>query len=162
MSVTSISDISRQHMLNILGYNSASQSTQPGTNSLSPAGAGTGSTQLSPFAQMLAELQQLEQSNPTKYAQVSQQISSNLSTAASNAQSAGKSSLASQLTMLSKDFSTASQTGQLPSVSDLAQVMSSGNSANTGTAAAISGTSSGTPHHGVLKSMENILQTIGI
>ena len=39
-------------------------------------------TQLSPFAQVTSELQQLQQSNPTEYRQVTQQIATNLQTAA--------------------------------------------------------------------------------
>jgi len=58
----------------------------------------------------------MEQANPSQYAKVSQQISTNLSAAASTAQTRGKTGLATQLSTLSKDFSTASQTGQLPNV----------------------------------------------
>ena len=72
---------------------------------------------------MLAELQQLETFNPGKYSKVSQLISANLSTAATSAQKQGHSALAANLSTLSKDFSDASQTGQLPNVSDLERVM---------------------------------------
>jgi hypothetical protein len=68
----------------------------------------------------------MEQANPTQYAQVTSQISTNLQTAAQTAQTQGNTTLATQLTTLSKDFSTASQSGQLPNVQDLAQAMGSG------------------------------------
>ncbi len=127
MSVTSISDLARQHMLNILGYGSSSQAGGLSNNALSNnlTMGGSNSGTLSPFAQMLSQLQKLEQSSPTQYAQVSQQISTNLSAAASTAQTRGNSKLATQLNTLSKDFSTASQTGQLPNVKDLESVMHS-------------------------------------
>ena len=127
-------------MLNILGYGSANQTSLPGGSSTSP------------FAQMLTQLQQLEQSNPAQYSQVSGQISAKLSGAASSAQSQGNSKLATQLTTLSKDFATASQTGQLPDVVGLAKMLS-GTGANTNT-------SSG--HHGVLKFVEQAMNLFGV
>ena len=104
-------------MLSILGYNSANQSS-PASNAANPS-----STKLSPFAQMLTELQQVEQANPAQYAKVTQQISTNLAAASSTAQIRGNTSLATQLTTLSKDFATASQTGQMPNVNDLASAL---------------------------------------
>ena len=80
-------------------------------------------SQLSPFAQLMNTLQQLQQSNPTQYQQVTQQISTNLQTAAQTAQSDGNTSLANQLNQLSTDFSNASQNGQLPNVQDLAKAV---------------------------------------
>ena len=79
------------------------------------------SQQLSPFAQMMSELQQLQQSDPTKYAQVTQQVAANLQSAAQTATSQGNTVAANQLTQLSTDFTQASQTGQLPNIQDLAQ-----------------------------------------
>jgi hypothetical protein len=84
------------------------------------------SSQLSPFAQLAGILQQLQQSNPTKYAQVTEQISTNLQTAAQTAQSQGNTNAAGQLTQLASDFSTASQSGQLPNLQDLAQAVGGG------------------------------------
>ena len=81
------------------------------------------SSHLSPFAQLASALQQLQQSDPTKYAQVTQQIATNLQSAAQTAQSQGNSSAASQLTQLATDFSSASQSGQLPNLQDLAQAV---------------------------------------
>jgi hypothetical protein len=88
---------------------------------------GTGSqndgSQLSPLAQLLSTLQQLQQQNPTQYQQVTAQIATNLQTAANTAQSDGNSSQAGQLTQLASDFQTASQSGQLPNIQDLAQAI---------------------------------------
>ena len=80
--------------------------------------------QLSPFAQMLSELQQLQQSNPTKYQKVTAQIVTNLQNAAQTAQNSGNAAEAAQLNQLAADFTTASQTGQLPNIQDLAQATS--------------------------------------
>ncbi len=92
-------------------------------------------SQLSPFAQLVSTLQQLQQSNPNQYQQVTQQIASNLGSAAQAAQATGNSAAASRLSDLSTDFSTASQSGQLPSFQDLAPGMSS-HSHSSGTTAA--------------------------
>jgi len=45
------------------------------------------SSQLSPFVQLMNTLQQLQQADPTKYQQVTQQIATNLQAAAQTAQS---------------------------------------------------------------------------
>jgi hypothetical protein len=77
--------------------------------------------QLSPFAQVLSTLQQLQQSNPAQYQQVTGQIATNLQSAAQTAQTDGNATLANQLNQLATDFINASQSGQLPNVQDLAQ-----------------------------------------
>jgi hypothetical protein len=82
--------------------------------------------QLSPFAQLMSELQQLQQSNPTQYQQVTKQIASNLQNAAQTATSEGNSTAANQLNTLATDFTNASQSGQLPNVSDLAAAIGGG------------------------------------
>lgn len=79
--------------------------------------------QLSPFAQVLSSLQQLEQTNSPAYQQVTQRIATNLQTASQSATSAGDTTLGSQLTKLSMDFQNASASGQLPNVPDLAQAI---------------------------------------
>jgi len=81
------------------------------------------SNQLSPFAQVLSTLQQLQQTDPAKYQQVTQQIAVNLQNAAQTATSAGNTAAASQLNQLSTDFSNASKSGQLPNIQDLAQAV---------------------------------------
>jgi len=81
----------------------------------------TDNQQLSPFAQIVSQLQQLQQSDPTKYQQVTQQIAANLQSAAQTAQADGNTTAANQLNQLSTDFSNASTSGQLPNILDLAQ-----------------------------------------
>lgn len=95
-------------------------------NRLNTAGASsltlpTDSSQLSPFAQLMNTLQQLQQSDPTKYGQVTGQIAANLQNAAKTAQSQGNTTAANQLNQLAADFTNASKTGQLPNILDLAQ-----------------------------------------
>jgi len=80
-------------------------------------------SQLSPFVQAMSTLQQLQQSDPTKYQQVTQQIATNLQAAAQTAQSSGNTTAATQLNQLATDFTSASQSGQLPNIQDLAQAM---------------------------------------
>lgn len=80
-------------------------------------------SQLSPLAQLMSTLQQLQQSDPTKYQQVTRQIATNLQNAAQTAQSEGNTTAASQLNQLAKDFMDASQSGQLPNIKDLAQAI---------------------------------------
>jgi DNA-binding transcriptional MerR regulator len=81
------------------------------------------SSQLSPFVQLMNTLQQLQQSDPTKYQQVTQQIATNLQAAAQTAQSSGNTTAATQLNQLATDFTNASKNGQLPNIQDAAQAM---------------------------------------
>jgi hypothetical protein len=83
-------------------------------------------TQLSPFAQLMSTLQQMQQSNPTEYQQVTHQIATNLQSAAQTATQDGNTSAASQLNQLSTDFTNASTSGQLPNIQDLAQAVGGG------------------------------------
>jgi hypothetical protein len=80
--------------------------------------------QLSPFGQMMSTLQQLQQTDPTKYAQVTNQIATNLQSAAQTAQSQGNTSAANQLNELATDFSNASTSGKMPNFQNLAQAAS--------------------------------------
>lgn len=84
------------------------------------------SSQLSPLGQVLSTLQQLQQSNPTEYKQVTQQIATNLTSAAQTAQTDGNTTAANQLTQLASDFTNASTSGQLPNIQDLAQAVGGG------------------------------------
>jgi hypothetical protein len=93
-----------------------------------PAGTSTSSSsnpsdegQLSPIAQLVGTLQQLQQSNPTEYQQVIQQIAANLQSAAVTAQADGNSTAANQLNQLAPDVASASSSGQLPSLQDVAR-----------------------------------------
>jgi hypothetical protein len=130
MSSSSINNLTNGYLQSILG--NALQGTGLSLNSTSSNGIGGISSQsqdngqLSPLAQVLSSLQNLQQSNPTEYQQVTQQIAANLQSAAQAATNEGNSTAANQLNQLSKDFSTASQTGQLPNISDLAQAIGGG------------------------------------
>ena len=129
MNIHAMGSISQQYLQSLFGKDSTSTSSSTSSSSASVStlpSLGQGGNQLSPFAQVLTGLQQLEQANPTQYAQVTSQISTNLQSAAQKAQTQGNTTLAAQLTTLSKDFSSASQSGQLPNVQDLAQAMRSG------------------------------------
>lgn len=104
----------------------ASSTKTTGASGASASSVAQDTNQLSPFAQLLGILQQLQQSSPAQYQQVTQQISSNLRTGAQSATAAGNTSLASQLTQLSADFHNASASGQVPNVQDLAQAIGGG------------------------------------
>jgi hypothetical protein len=98
-------------------------------NSSTPTAAASAATVkqdtslVSPFAQILGTLQQLQQSSPAQYSQVTNQIASNLQTAAASATAGGNTAQAAQLTQLSKDFQNASSSGQLPNVEDLSKAL---------------------------------------
>jgi hypothetical protein len=129
MSTNSINTLSNSYLQSILG--SVLQGTGSAGNASSTSVSGTSgqqsdSGQLSPFAQLMSTLQQLQQSNPTEYQQVTQQIATNLQSAAKTATADGNTSAATQLTQLATDFTTASQSGQLPNISDLAQALGGG------------------------------------
>jgi predicted secreted protein len=104
--------------------NAASSSTSASSTSASTLPSD--SNQLSPLGQILGSLQQLQQTNPSQYQQVTLQISNNLQTASQSATSSGNTALASELTQLSTDFKNASTSGQLPNVQDLAQAVGGG------------------------------------
>src|SRR5580698_3647743 len=129
MSTSSINNLSSSYLQSFL--NTALQSAGLTTNTTgntsgAAATSAASSSQLSPFAQLLNTLQQLQQSNPTQYQQVTQQIANNLQTAAQTATSEGNTTAASQLTQLSTDFTNASTSGQLPNIQDLAQAIGGG------------------------------------
>jgi len=109
-----------------VGLTSNTAATNPSSVSGSSSTGQADNSQLSPFAQLLNTLQQLQQSNPAKFAQVTAQIGANLQTAAQAATASGNTAAASQLTQLATDFTNASKTGQLPSAQDLATAMRGG------------------------------------
>lgn len=129
MSTSSVNSLSQYYLQSLQAQ--AIQSTGTNLNSTNSLSASTGissgqitdSNQLSPLAQLLTTLQNLQQSNPTQFAQVTSQIATNLQNAAQTAQSQGNTTAATQLTQLSNDFKTSSQTGQLPNIQDLAQAV---------------------------------------
>ena len=131
MSIGSINPLSNNNYLQSI-LTSALQSTGLTTNStnnsLSTSASSSVSqspdnSRLSPFAQVMSELQQLQQSDPSKYQQLTSQIATNLQTASQTAAAAGNTTAATQLNQLASDFSSASKNGQLPNVQDLAQAV---------------------------------------
>ncbi len=118
-SLTNIaSDYAQSLASSILANSSSGKTTMNGASSVSQA---ADVNQLSPFAELLSTLQQLQQSNPTQYSQITQQIASNLTTAATTAQSNGNTTAATTLNQLATDFTNASQNNTLPNIQDLAQ-----------------------------------------
>jgi len=122
MSLSPISNLSNSYLESLLA--STSTNNLGSTAALSTTQSDSG--QLSPFSQLLSTLQQLQQSNPTEYAQVTEQISTNLQSAAQTATADGNSTAASQLNQLATDFNNASTSGQLPNIQDLAQAIGGG------------------------------------
>jgi hypothetical protein len=141
MSTSSINNLSSSGYLQSI-LSSALQNT----GSSAPASGTTpaDSSQVSPLAKLLSELQQLQQSDPSEYQQVTQQIATNLQAAAQTATSAGNTSAASQLTQLATDFSNASTSGQLPNIQDLAQAVGGGHHHHHGGGGESSSSSSST------------------
>ncbi|MBZ5726897.1 MAG: hypothetical protein LAP87_18110 [Acidobacteriia bacterium] len=126
MSTASINNLSSDYLQSILTTTLQKAGVKQAGNSLSGVGTASAAgqpdkSQLSPFAQLMSTLQQLQQSDPAKYQQVTQQIATNLQSAAQTAQANGNTTAANQLNQLATDFSKASQSGQLPNIQDLAQ-----------------------------------------
>jgi hypothetical protein len=130
MSTNSISSLSSGYLQSILSsvVQDAGLTSNKAGSSLSGIDASSvqpsDNSRLSPFAQLMSTLQQLQQSDPTKYQQVTRQIATNLQSAAQTAQSDGDATAANQLNQLANEFSNASKSGQLPNMQDLAQVTS--------------------------------------
>jgi hypothetical protein len=123
--IGSLNSLSSSYLQSILQSNSSTGSSS-GSTGASPVTAQSENTQLSPFAQVMSTLQQLQQSNPAEYTQVAQQIATNLNTAAQTATANGNPTQAAQLSQLETDFTSASGSGQLPNVQDLAQAIGGG------------------------------------
>jgi hypothetical protein len=127
--ISSLNPLSSSYLESILSNtlknssSTANSSSSAGTSSVT---AQPEKGQLSPFSQVAATLQQIRQSNPAEYQQVTQQIAANLQTAAQTATSEGNSTQATQLSQLATDFTSASQSGQLPNMQDLAQAIGGG------------------------------------
>ncbi|HWE53105.1 MAG TPA: hypothetical protein VG273_25160 [Bryobacteraceae bacterium] len=127
MSIGSIVNLASGYIESLFTGQSSSSTATSATPTSSTSGlARQGTGQISSFEQILSSLQQLQQANPSQYTQVTQQISSNLQTAAQSATAAGNTGLASEASQLSTDFKNASTSGQLPNVQDLAQAFRGG------------------------------------
>jgi hypothetical protein len=110
-------------VLQTSGLTGKNSSANLSSSSVSSIGLPSDSPQLSPFAQVLNQLQQLQQSDPAKYQQVTGQIAANLQAASQTAETNGNSAASAQLSQLATDFKNASQNGQLPNVQDLSQAL---------------------------------------
>jgi hypothetical protein len=128
MSIGAITNLTTNYLQSILGpaLQGTGLTANTSSTSVNQSGQQSDSGQLSPFAQLLSTLQQLQQANPTQYQQVTQQIGTNLQNAAQTATSDGYTSAATQLNQLATDFTNASQSGQLPNIQDLAQAADGG------------------------------------
>ncbi len=134
MSIGSINPLSNSYLQSILtsavqgaGLTAnATGNNRSGIDALSSVAPQPDNSRLSPFAQLMSELQQLQQSDPAKYRQVTQQIATNLQSAAQTAQADGNTTAATQLNQLAGDFTSASTSGQLPNIQDLAKAIRGG------------------------------------
>jgi hypothetical protein len=128
MSIGAMTNLTTNYLQSILGpaLQGTGLTANTSSSSVNQPGQQSDSGQLSPFAQLLSTLQQLQQANPTQYQQVTQQIGTNLQNAAQTATSDGNTSAATQLNQLATDFTNASQSGQLPNIQDLAQAAGGG------------------------------------
>ena len=97
-----------------------------GNTSTSSVSSNSDNNQLSPLAKLLSDLQTLQQTDPAKYKDVTGQIAAKLKSAADADSASGNTTGASQLNQLATDFTTASTTGQLPDIQDLAKAAGGG------------------------------------
>lgn len=130
MSINSLSPLSNGYLQSLLATQLTNTNSTTPTSASNVSSTSLFSTQdnntLSPFAQVMSALQQLQQSNPTQYQQVTAEIASQLKTAAQTATSDGNTQAAATLNQLATDFQNASQNGQLPNVQDLAKAIGGG------------------------------------
>jgi hypothetical protein len=128
MSINPLASLSSSYLQSILSSTLQKAGVTANASSSNALGAidaaaQLDNSQLSPFAQLMSTLQQLQQTDPTKYQQVTQQIATNLKSAAQTAQSNGSTAAANQLNQLANDFTSALKSGQLPNVQDLAKAV---------------------------------------
>ncbi len=110
-------------------------------------------TQLSSIGSLISNLQNLAQSNPAKFSKITAAIGNKLQTAAGKAQAKGDTTLANTLTSLAQQFQTASQTGQMPSLSSL-------QSAFTGETSAVPATGLAAAYQAHSQSSLNVLSAL--
>ena len=152
MSTSAVSNLSGSNVPSILTSSAKNLSVQTGqSNSVGSSSPSIQSrpdnSQLSPFAQVLSSLQDLQQSDPAKYKDVTGQIATNLQDAANLAHSLGHTAAEAELTQLSSDFASASQTGQLPNIQDLAQLFANTQGSAQGQRAQAQSTQGHHGHH---------------
>jgi hypothetical protein len=140
------------------------------TTATSSGSVPTDSSAISSFANLMSELQQLQQNDPTKFKAVMADIASTLKTDAQNATG----SQASALNNLAAKFDQAAQTGQMPNLQPQGQqgagghhhhhhhVQSYQSQAADGTPSAASGSSSQQAPFSLAQVIQNALQTAGV
>ncbi|HUE05395.1 MAG TPA: hypothetical protein VMR62_37965 [Bryobacteraceae bacterium] len=125
-SISSINNLSSSYLQSLLSTGLQKTGTAGSSSGTASVTSQPESGQLSPFAQVMSTLQQLQESNPAEYGQVTGQIATNLQSAAKTAQADGNSTQATQLNQLASNFTSASQSGQSPNIQDLAQTLGGG------------------------------------
>jgi HSP90 family molecular chaperone len=161
--------------MDISGINSSSAISQLLTNqtSTSPGASGvpTDSNDMSAFAKLMSELQQLQQSDPDKFKSVMSDIAKTLKTDAQNATG----SQATFLNNLSSKFDQAAQTGQMPDLQPKAQSAGGGHhhhhhvqsyqaqaASPADTSAATASSSSQQTQFSLAQVIQNALQNAGV
>jgi len=94
---------------------SSSPDAPSGTTRVSPPRAATAS--ISPLAQFLSRLQQMQQQDPQRFKEVAAGLAAKLRNAGLRAQSRGDSPRATQLGQLATEFQQAAQSGRMPDLS---------------------------------------------
>lgn len=126
MNVSSLSNSTYLQSLMNSAIAAGDSASTSGANSTSSIATQDGNPQISPLGQVLSTLQQLQQSNPAEYSQMTSRIAANLQSAANTATAGGNTAQAAQLNQLASDFTSASQNNTLPNVKDLAQAVGGG------------------------------------
>jgi hypothetical protein len=121
MTINSLTNAATDYFQSLAAKQSASSKTPSNFDPSSLAMPQDSSPTLSPAAQMLNQLQQMQKQNPAQFQQFTAQIAAKLQSAAANAQSSGNTAQATQLNQLATQFQNASQTGQVPSAQSLQQ-----------------------------------------
>jgi hypothetical protein len=140
--------------------------TSPLNGTASTAGASVAgqsdSSRISQLGQLIGTLQQLQKTDPAQYAQVTQQIATNLQADAKTAQTQGNSSEAKQLTALAADFSSSSRSGEVSTLmQDLTPAAGAGHHRHgSGVASmSVSATDSTAAADGAANQLLSLLQT---
>ncbi len=121
LSINNLSNSYLQSITAALGGAGSASQTGNGLGVSALASSQADSSRLSPFAQLMATLQQLQLANPAQYQQLTGKIAANLQSAAKAAQADGNTAAATQLNQLATGFASASTSGQMPGVQTLAQ-----------------------------------------
>jgi hypothetical protein len=117
MNIQSVTSLPPSYLLPF----SSTAKTAQNTNSASSVQQPADVLGLSPVAQFLNQLQQLQTQNPQKFQAIISQITGQLQQAASTASNNGNTTQAKQLTELANSFQSAASGGALPTAQQLQQ-----------------------------------------